>query len=273
MGGGSAAYGPPPRGPSRPAAPAAPRPAAPRRPALPPAPPRGPPQRGWPRPPLQPPPGAGRGGERGGTALPQGRRGHGHRPPSGPRPQGRLLGPTRAPHSQHKSPQEPRRPRRRSPPPLTSAPRRRHPCSATAPAPRGRGGRECACASSPPGSGERRAALRARKAGGQRGVSRCGAAMEDDAPVIYGLEFQVGAGGGGRGASRWRRYLREGGGCGARGGGGGARVCGGARGVLGPARGEAGIPSPPRPPAGTGGTTAFWWFLAPARRVGVLKGG
>lgn len=56
-------------------------------------------------------------------------------------------------------------------------------------------------------------------------------------------------------------------------GGGGARVCGGARGVLGPARGEAGIPSPPRPPAGTGGTTAFWWFLAPARRVGVLKGG
>lgn len=89
--------------------------------------------------------------------------------------------------------------------------------------------------------------------------------------MIYGLEFQVGAGGGGRGASRWRRYLREGGGCGAR--GGGARVCGGARGVLGPARGEAGIPSPPRPPAGTGGTTAFWWFLAPARRVGVLKGG
>lgn len=59
-----------------------------------------------------------------------------------------------------------------------------------------------------------------------------------------------------------RRWLR--------GSGGGEGVCVGQGECWGPLVGR---PASPRPPAGTGGTTAFWWFLAPARRVGVLKGG
>lgn len=92
------------------------------------------------------------------------------------------------------------------------------------------------------------------KAGGQRGVSRCGAAMEDDAPVIYGLEFQVGAGGDGRRASRWRCYLREGGGYGAGG------VCGGAGECWGPLVGRPASLAPrsvPVAPVGFGGS----WHL------------